>query len=227
MIGKSWYREDVAKGHIENLKVEHSAFFRARAFMPALLAVDRWRRKSFGNCAFRILDIGCGGGAYAIPFTNYITGSRYTGVDPSQAMIAQAKAYHRYKFPNENLRFAFYLGGFDEGLQMLNLSDQSLLFVCQSAEYTKNPMETMLDCIEALSPGRPFVFHKLRLDQSKKQLGKRIHESTYAGQSDEVWLWSLPMVIDLLFGSDLEFGVMRWPSDPYGCVTIGGCRNDL
>ena len=225
MIGESWFREDVAEGHIENLKVEHDAFFRARAFFPALLAVSRWGRKCYGNQSFTVVDIGCGGGAYAMPFSRYLYDNRYAGIDPSPAMIDQARAYHK-DIPLRNA--TFYVGGFAKGLRMFRRARQALLFVCGSAEYTDAPMATMAACLDAVPPGKPFVFHKLRLDRHEHPTGWRFSEPTYAGQSDLFWLWSLPMVYDLLASyDDLQFDVIRWPSDPGGCITIGGRRNDL
>lgn len=197
--GSCWSDPKVAQEHAENMAEELDAFVRSRAIWNAILVmrhVEKLRR--FPHTP-KFLDVGCGAGVYARPLLAYFDIS-YHGRDPSEAMIHAAKVAHG----NLDFRVA--------DTSRAQIEEYDIVFAAQSLEYAADPVGALKYAVlESMQPGAVFILQKARL--SGRDQGKWITERTYAGHSEEIYLWGKDELISALNVYLRRVHRMDWPFD--------------
>jgi 2-polyprenyl-6-hydroxyphenyl methylase/3-demethylubiquinone-9 3-methyltransferase len=144
----SWYRRHYGLQRLERLRFP---WFARR--LPPLEGL-------------RVLDIGCGGGILAESLAN--AGARVTGIDPSRATIAVARAHAK------RLGLAIdYRVGFAERLRERRAFD--LVFAVDVLEHVNDLDRTLDAAARALKPGGWFGF--------------LTHNATLEAFTEIIWKW--------------------------------------
>ena len=172
----SWDLPEVAEAQRKVGYGEVEAFHKGRVFTYMAMALTRIHRFD----EMHLVDLGCGVGHYGALIGQLWPDMRYTGLDPSPAMIEVAQT------ACTNEKAEFFCLDVEEYLEYLYMYDVALH--TQALEYAEDPREAFLRLL--YEGPRYIILHKLRFTSSHDAPSTRLMEPTYCGNEEEVWLWN-------------------------------------
>ncbi|MGH3297694.1 MAG: bifunctional 2-polyprenyl-6-hydroxyphenol methylase/3-demethylubiquinol 3-O-methyltransferase UbiG [Trebonia sp.] len=156
-LGGSWWDET------SPLNLLHGSFTPGRlAYFRDVLA----RQYSAGLTGLRVLDVGCGGGFLAEEFA--ALGCRVTGVDPSAASIAAARAHAA----GRGLRIDYLVAAGEE----LPVADAAFAVACccDVLEHVRDPDRVVSETARVLKPGGVYLFDTVNRTLASKLVAIKV-----------------------------------------------------
>jgi len=143
----------------------------------------------------RLLDIGCGAGAYGMLCARYAPAVEYYGIDRSPGMIAVAKEL----CPT---------GHFFEGaLHDVDVSLFDVVLISACIEFAIGPITELAHLLNRLKPGAVLLLHRAR----PSAVGEGYHapEDCYGRQSGWYW-WDMHEVREVALQCGCTVSFIRW-----------------
>jgi len=177
-LGRSWWDET------SPLNLLHGSFTPGRlAYFRDVLA----RQLGTGAAGLRVLDIGCGGGFLAEEFA--ALGYRVTGVDPSAASIATARAHAA----GRGLRIDYRVGTGEE-LPVPHAAF-GVACCCDVLEHVADPDRVISETARVLEPGGLYLFDTINRTLASRLIAIKVMQQWRLTRLTDVALHDWDMFI--------------------------------